>query len=148
MRAQYRNKQRMWYSIPNGEAPIYERNEDGSIKYIEYEGGKIPVETGESEPAYTEPVEFRGSIHSQLEDAIMRAWGSDSNNYAVLVVAKNALPDLKNGCRIWKKSEIARKDGRVDGSSADYEVAGVLDEELNEDSYYLRKLEGGESEKG
>lgn len=148
MRTQYRNRQKMWYSCPDGDAPIYELDENGDIKYIECDGEKIPVMTGETEPAYSEPVEFRGSIHSQLEDAIMRAWGSDSKNYAILVVGKNSLLNLKNGCRIWRKSKIERKNGRVDGSSADYEVSGVLDEELNEDSYYLKKLDGGSDEEG
>lgn len=158
MRLQNRNKQEMYYSLPGIERPKYETDDDGNVIYESYkdsnghviyylddEGNKIPRETGETESSFSEPKSFRGSIFSQLENAIMRAWGSDNtNNYAVLVVTKNSLPTLKNGARIWRKSKIKRKsDGTVDETSADYLVSGVLDEELNEDSYYLTKLDGG-----
>lgn len=158
MRMQGRNKQKMYYSLPGEEKPKYETDDDGNIIYESYEdaegnivyylddkGNKIPRETGETESAFSEPEIFYGSIFSQLENAIMRAWGSDNtNNYAVLVVTKNYLPSLKNGARIWRKSQIKRKtDGTIDETSADYLVSGVLDEELNEDSYYLTKLDGG-----
>lgn len=142
MRTQRRNKQTMWYSLPNGKKPKYETDDNGNIIYDDIDGEKIPRETGEYEPSYSKPVKFKGAIFSQLENAIIRAWGNDnSNNYATLVVAKNALPDLVNGAKIWRKNKIKYKDDEVtpDESSAEYTVAGILDEELNEDSYYLQK---------
>lgn len=162
MRTQSRNKQCMWYALPGGNLKKYERDDDGNIIYESYEdaegneifyldenGEKIPRDTGEIEPSFLMPVAFKGAIFSQLENAIMRAWGADNtNNYAVLVVPKNALPDLRNGTRIWRKSEIKYKeDGTPDETSADYMISGVLDEELNEDSYYLTKLDDGYGEK-
>lgn len=142
MRTQKRNRQTMYYAIPDGEVPVYKRDSDGNVIYDIVDGEPIPRETGEYKNIYTEPKELYGSISAQIENALVRAWGSsDANNYAVLVVGKNTYPDIVNGTRVWKKSEIGRDDdGYVDGSTADYVVSGVLDEELNEDSYYLTKL--------
>ena len=144
MRTQLRNRQTMFYAVPNGTEPIYKRDESGEIIYEDIDGELVPVEVGEERVKYGDAIIFRGAIFSQLENAITRAWGSDSNNYAVLVVDKDKYPDIVNGTRIWRKSKVVLyEDGTVDGSSADYLVSGVLDEELNEDSYYLTKLDGG-----
>lgn len=143
MRTQKRNRQTMWYALPSGKTPVYEMDDDGNIKYYEDDDGNLyPIETGEYEAAFGMPTSFKGAFFSQLENAIVRAWGNDnSNNYAVLVVGKNAVPELVNGARIWRKKPVEYKpDGSPDGSTAEYLVNGVLDEELNEDSYYLQKL--------
>lgn len=144
MRTLKRNKQKMWYSLQNGKDPIYKLDEDGNIVYItDDEGNQVPVETGEYKISYTDPVEFKGYVGSQLENAIMRAWGSDNtNNFAVLVVDKkekdenNTLLDFQNGAIIWRKKAPVVP---FDFTTAEYTVDGVMDEELNETSYYLRK---------
>jgi len=155
-----RNRQKMSYALPLEKVPIYERDQDGNILYEGYEdidgtfvyiydseGNKIPKDTGENKTVFSEPVGFKGYVGSQLEDAITRAWGSDnSNNFAVLVISKNAIDengndlDFPKGTLIWRKykPEIGI-DGTIEPGSADYIVDGVLDEELNETSYYLRK---------
>lgn len=151
----------MWYSYPVSKKPGYLRDEDGNIQYESYtedgnqnfylddEGNKIPKESGEMETLYSEPVEFWGTITSQLKNAIMRAWGSDStNNYATLVLAKHAKDSSGNelnlpfGARIWLRSEIKKKlDGSPDENSADYQISGIRGEALNEISYYLQVLQ-------
>ncbi len=144
MRTLKRNKQKMWYSLQNGKEPIYKLDEDGNIEYItDDEGNQVPVETGEYKISYTDPVEFKGYVGSQLENAIMRSWGSDNtNNFAVLVVDKqekdenNTLLDFPNGSIIWRKKAPVVP---FDFTTAEYTVDGVMDEELNETSYYLRK---------
>lgn len=149
MRTQRRNRQRMWYSIPGAQVPVYETDSDGNIIYVEVDGEQVPVKTGEYETGYSAPIEFRGAIFSQLENAIMRAWGSDnSNNYAVLVLAENAKDidgneiKLPMGTKLWRTSQIKYKGENVDVSSADYSVEGVMTEELNENSFYLQVLNG------
>lgn len=124
MRTLKRNKQRMWYSLPLGKEPIVD--EDGN-------------ETGEYENIYTDKVGFKAYVGSQLTDALSRAWGSDvSNNYAVMVISKTEKDDngellnFPNGTLIWRSKTLP------DGG-ADYIIDGVMDEELNESSYYLRK---------
>lgn len=143
LRTLNRNRQKMWYALPNGKKPVYVLDDDGNVVTItDDDGNEIPVETGEYEPVFREAVMFRGEISSQLENAIVRAWGNDnSNNYAVLTVAKDAYPELVNGTRIWRKRAVGLKaDGTPDESTAEYVVNGILDEELNEDSYYLQKM--------
>lgn len=161
-RTSRRNRQRMWYSYPSGKVPGYLRDEDGNILYESYtdadgkeffytddEGNKIPKESGEMEILYSSPVEFWGTITSQLKNAIMRAWGSDStNNYATLILAKNAKDSSGNelnlpfGARIWLRSEIKKKpNGSPDENSADYQISGIMGEALNQTSYYLQVLQ-------
>lgn len=144
MRALKRNKQNMWYSKPTGREPIYQTDEEGNIVYIpDGEGNMIPVDTGEYKTSYTEPVHFMGYVGSQLEDAITRAWGSDNtNNFAVLVLSKGVKDDDSNIIELTSGSLVWRSSERPDVSmpeTADYLVDGVMDEELNETSYYLRK---------
>lgn len=144
MRTLKRNKQKMWYSLQNGKEPIYKLDDNGDIVYItDDEGNQVPVETGEYRIVYTDPVAFKGYVGSQLENAIMRAWGSDNtNNFAVLVVDKkekdenDILLDFPNGAIIWRKKAPVEP---FDFTTAEYTVDGVMDEELNETSYYLRK---------
>lgn len=154
MIALQRNKQKMKYAVPLRKVPKYERDEEGNILYEGYEdeegnfifildseGNKIPRDTGELETEYGQPTGFKGYIGSQLEDAITRAWGSDnSNNFAVLVLSKHAKDEngefiaFPNGTLIWRLNEPT-----VAFDNAEYIVDGVMDEELNESAYYLRK---------
>lgn len=123
MRTLRRNRQRMFYRIPLGKIPIV------------VEG----METGEYEELFSDPIGFYGYVGSQLKTALARAWGSDtSNNFAVLVVAKDFKDDNGNSVRFPNGTRIYRIQDTAD-STADYVVDGVMDEELNETSYYLRK---------
>lgn len=142
-RMQRRNKQTMKYSLQGSTYPIYKKDDDGNIIYKDIDGNLEPVETGEYITGYEPTVDFCASINGRLHEAMVRAFGTDeSNNYAQIVAEKNTLP-FKIGTRIWKKSEVIYKDSEktiVDGDSADYVVRGILDESLNEDMFYLQKL--------
>lgn len=152
----------MKYAYPVGKVPGYVRDEDGNIIYQSYtgadgkeyyylddDGNKIATESGEMETKYSDPVDFTGTITSQLKNAVMRAWGSDStDNYATLVVAKNAKDSsgdflkLPFGARVWLKSEVKQNaDGSININSADYQVNGILSESLHETAYYLQVLQ-------
>ena len=148
MRALVRNKQKMFYSVPTGTREQYVYDDEGNITYIDVDGEQVPVTTGEKENTYSVPVEFRANITSKLKEAIIRAFGIDnSENYAQLVVTKNAFTMFNVGTVIWKNSSIKYHDAEetdVDGGSADYVIRGVLDEEINEDMYLLKKLSGGD----
>jgi len=148
VRTQRRNRQKLYYSIPLGRSPKYVKDDNGNIIYDAIDGISYPRETGEYEYSYGEPVLFYGAIFSQLENAIMRAWGSDNtNNYAVLVLRKGQIPNLVNGTRIWRRNTpITNTDGSVNVDNAEYLVNGELTEELNEDSYYLTILRGDSNE--
>lgn len=146
MRTLKRNRQEMHYSLPGSKAPIYELDSEGNIVYIEVDGVQTPVETGEVKTAYSKPEPFWGTLASQLENAIVRAWGNDnSKNFAVLIANRHELDFFVNGTRIWLHSPIRyNADGTVNEDSADYEVAGIMREELNESSYYLQVLNTSE----
>lgn len=137
------NQQKMYYSLQDGQIPIYESytDDDGNIIYIlDNEGNKI--ETGEYQTGYTKPIPFNACINNKLNEVIWQDYGiDDSTNYAQIFVSKGTLP-LKAGSAIWKKSEIAYKDNDntiPDESSADYTVKGVADEGLNFDLFLLKR---------
>lgn len=110
MRTLNRNKQKMYYSLQDGTSPVYMTDDDGNIKYIEVDGERIPVESGDTEPHYTEPKLFRANINSTLTDTFIRAFGiDDSSDKATIVCAKGTLP-LAKGARIWRNSAIKYKD--------------------------------------
>lgn len=143
MRLLRKNMQPMKYALQDGEIPIYETDEDGNIIYIEVDGQKVPVETGEYTTGYSSPVDFEANINNKLAEVLIKDFGiDDSTNYAQIVVEKDALP-IKNGSVIWKKSEVKYKDeGKtiVDEKSADYLVKGVADEGQSEDLFLLQRI--------
>lgn len=137
------NQQAMYYSLQNGEMPIYETDSDGNIIYYEdEEGNRIPLETGETTVGYSEPKKFLANITNKLNEVVWQDYGiDDSTNYAQIIVSKGMLP-LKAGSVIWKKSEIGYQDDAhtiPDESTADYVVKGVADEGLSEDLFLLKR---------
>lgn len=148
MRQMSKNKQRMYYAIPDGEQqPIYERDEHGEIVYMEIDGDQVPVETGQWETPYAEPVRFYGNINSgNTGYAIARAYGISSGNFdAVLCMRKGELP-IDVASLIWYDKEPKyRMDGTVDPGSANYSVRRVppcLDEII----YLLRKVDSNDDD--
>ena len=143
MRTLHKNTQRMYYALQIGEVPVYQTDADGNIMYyVDSDGNKIPLETGETELGYGEHVEFLANINNKLDEVAWREYGIDNSaNYAQIVVSKDELP-LKAGSVIWKKSEIRYKDENktiVNVSTADYVVKGVADEGLTEDLFLLKR---------
>jgi len=143
LRTLRKNKQSMKYALQNAEIPIYQTDEDGNILYYEdSEGNKIPLETGETEIGFGEPIPFLANINNKLDEVAWREYGIDnSTNYAQIVASKNVLP-LKAGSIIWKKSEVGYKDEAhtiIDDTTADYVVKGVADEGLSVDLFLLQK---------
>ena len=98
MRLLEKNKQNLKYALQVGEVPIYERDEDGNIIYIEVDGQKVPVETGETEVGYSNPIDFRGNIAMSGGEAEAKSFGVDISEYdAVLLMEKNRIPiDVSN----------------------------------------------------
>lgn len=128
MRLLRKNMQPMKYSLQDGRVPIYERDENGDIVYIEVEGKKIPVETGEYETGYSAPVDFMGNISMSGGEAEAKEFGMDIGDFdAVIVLEKDAAP-LTETSIIWRTSPVKYKDEQntiVDSKSADYAVKRV-----------------------
>ena len=120
--------QPMKYSLQDGRVPIYERDENGDIVYIEVDGEKIPVETGEYETGYSAPVDFMGNISMSGGEAEAKEFGMDIGDFdAVIVLEKDAVPITETSI-IWHTSPVKYKDEQntiVDSKSADYAVKRV-----------------------
>jgi hypothetical protein len=134
----------MYYSLPLGEQPIYELDENGQkiIDYVDEEGNAYYRETGESEMVYSIPVPFRNGISGKLSEVLVKEFGiDDSSMYAEMDMEANKYPIVAESL-IWLKSEPKYKDAIEtipDKTSCDYVVAGVLDEGLNVWNYLLRR---------
>lgn len=128
MRLLRKNMQPMKYSLQDGRVPIYERDENGDIVYIEVDGKKVPVETGEYETGYSSPVDFMGNISMSGGEAEAKEFGMDIGDFdAVIVLEKDAVP-LTEISIIWHTSPVKYKDEQntiVDSKSADYAVKRV-----------------------
>lgn len=143
MRTLLKNKQKMKYALQNAEIPIYQTDEDGNILYYEdSEGNKIPLETGETEIGFGEPVPFLANINNKLNEVVWAEYGiDDSTKFSQIVADKGVLP-LVAGSIIWKKSEVGYKDEAqtiIDSASCDYVVKGIADEGLSVDLFLLQK---------
>ena len=142
MRTLRKNRQRMFYSLYKSAEPIYEKDEDGNIKYMEIDGVQVPIEVGTREAHYDTPVEFKANIHSELNEMHVKSYGVDQSSiYSEIIVEKGKLP-LKIGTIIWRESEIIYEDEEQTTpkqSSADYTVKGVMTEALHEDYYLLQR---------
>lgn len=134
----------MKYALQNGEIPIYQTDEDGNILYYEdSEGNKIPLETGETEIGFSEPVSFLSSLAMSGGEAEAQEFGLSISDYnATLLCQKGAYP-IVEGSLIWTKSEVGYKKHTnneiVDPVSADYEVIKVS-ESLNFVKYVLKAV--------
>ena len=118
----------MKYSLQDGRVPIYERDENGDIVYIEVDEKKVPVETGEYETGYSSPVDFMGNISMSGGEAEAKEFGMDIGDFdAVIILEKDAV-QLTETSIIWHTSPVKYKDEQntiVDSKSADYAVKRV-----------------------
>lgn len=137
-----KNKQDLKYALQVGEVPIYERDEEGNIIYIDVDGQKVPVETGETEIGYDKPVDFRGNIAMSGGEAEAKSFGVDISEYdAVLLMEKGRIP-IDETSLIWHMSEVKYADEQntiVDKKSADYTVKRVQPS-LNFTRYLLKRV--------
>lgn len=142
MRLLEKNKQNLKYALQVGEVPVYERDEDGNIIYIEVDGQKVPVETGETEPGYSNPIDFRGNIAMSGGEAEAKSFGVDISEYdANLLMEKNRIP-IDETSLIWHTSKVRYIDEQntiVDRKSADYSIKRVQPS-LNFTRYLLKRI--------
>ena len=142
MRLLEKNKQNLKYALQVGEVPVYERDEDGNIIYIEVDGQKVPVETGETEPGYSNPIDFRGNIAMSGGEAEAKSFGVDISEYdAILLMEKNRIP-IDETSLIWHTSKVRYIDEQntiVDRKSADYSIKRVQPS-LNFTRHLLKRI--------
>ena len=142
MRLLEKNKQDLKYALQVGEVPIYERDEDGNIIYIEVDGQKVPVETGETEIGYAKPVDFRGNIAMSGGEAEAKSFGVDISEYDAILLMEKGRIQIDETSLIWHTSEVKYADEQntiVDKKSADYTVKRVQPS-LNFTRYLLKRI--------
>ena len=135
------NKQKMKYSRQGQRIKVYERDDEGNIRYyIDGDGNKIPL-IADEKIGFSEPVEFWANISNKLSEVLVKEFGiDDSSTYVQIVTDKGYLP-IKAGDMVWKKSEVGYdSDGLVDSTTADYICKGVADEGLTVDLFLLQKV--------
>lgn len=133
MRTLVKNKQKMYYALQIGKVPIY-------TDYVDEEGNKYQIETGEYKVGYGKPVEFYGNIAMSGGELESVEYGLNLGDYeAVLIVGKNTLP-IDETSLVWLNTPATSgTDGMVDEKTADYKVVKVS-QSLNVDKYVLKKL--------
>lgn len=108
----------MYYALQIGEVPIYIRDDDeniiydsytdtegNEIPYLDENGNKIPVTTGETKIIYGTPREFDANIATSGGEAEAQTFGLSLGDYeAVALYAKGSYP-LVEGCLVWKDSK-------------------------------------------
>lgn len=135
------NKQKMMYSQHGQRVTVYERDDDGNIRYyVDSDGNKIPL-IADEKIGYSEPNEFYANISNKLSEVLVKEFGiDDSSTYVQIVTDKGYLP-LKAGDLAWKSSAVEfDADGLPEPTSADYAVKGVADEGLTVDLFLLQKV--------
>lgn len=134
MRTLKKNKQKMYYSTFLGESPVY----DG--EYIDSDGNKFPIETGEMELSYKKPVSFNGNIVMSGGESEAVEFGIDKSQYsAILTMNIGELP-IDETSLIWHETKpVISSDKKVDRHSADYTVVKVIPS-LNSVRYLLKKV--------
>lgn len=142
MRLLRKNMQSMKYSLQDGEIPVYETDDNGNIIYIEVDGKRVPVETGDTDTGYTAPVDFEANIAMSGGEAEAQEFGLSIADYnATCIAEKDAYP-ITEGTLIWHKSKVGYKDVDktiVDDLTADYMVIKVS-ESLNFVKYVLKAI--------
>ena len=140
MRMAKKNKQKMWYSLLVHDVPIYETDENGNVVYIEIDGKPVPVETGETEDAFSAPVEFMGNITLSGGESEAVEYGVDLAQYSAILITDKGLLPIDETSRIWHTTApIVNIDGTANEFSADYTVVKV-NKSLNVDKYVLQKV--------
>lgn len=132
----------MYYSNQIDTVPIYETDENGDIKYIEVDGVRVPVETGEYEPLYGDVVEIEGNIATSGDESKETEYGIDSSGYDAILVLDKGEADISETSIIWFANSVHYKDEECtipDRSSADYKVLKPTPS-LNGIKYLLGKL--------
>lgn len=135
MRTSNKNKQTLYYALQSDEKlPIY----DGF--YTDEDGNQYPLDTGEKEYVYLEPVAFKGNIAMSGGESEAAEFGLNLSDYnAVLVMNKSEIPITETSLIWFENKPVYNDDGRVDEHSADYTVVKISTS-LNVDKFVLKKV--------
>lgn len=119
------NKQAMKYALQGQTVTVYEKDEDGNLKFYETEDGEKIYYTHEG-TGFSEPVDFLANISFDGGEAQNKEYGFNVADFdAVLLTDRGEYP-FKKGDVIWLDSEPTKdENGLVDSTSADFTIVGV-----------------------
>lgn len=119
------NKQAMKYSLQGQTITVYEKDDDGNLKYYETEDGEKIYYTHEKQ-GFSEPVNFKANISFSGGEAQSKEYGFDTADFdAILLTDRNMLP-IQKGDLIWLNSKPTyTSDSLVDETSADFTIVGI-----------------------
>lgn len=119
------NKQAMKYALQGQTVTVYEKDEDGNLKFYETEDGEKIYYTHE-ETGFSEPVDFKANISFSGGEAQSKEYGFDTADFdAILLTDRNMLP-IQKGDLIWLDSKPTYTSGSlVDETSADFTIVGI-----------------------
>lgn len=139
MRSLKKNKQNLWYSTYADQITIYQRDENGNIKYFDDgEGNLIPIEI-ETKAGYNNPVSFYANISAAKGTSDSEVFGVSLDYTKTISTCDMTLP-ISETSLIWYETEPRyNADGTVDSSSADYAVVAIA-RSLNNVVYAVKKL--------
>lgn len=139
MRSLKKNKQNLWYSTYADQITIYQRDENGNIKYFDDgEGNLIPIEI-ETKAGYNNPVSFYANISAAKGSSDSEVFGVSLDYTKTIFTCDMTLP-ISETSLLWYETEPKyNADGTVDSSSADYAVVAIA-RSLNNVVYAIKKL--------
>lgn len=140
MRSLRKNQQPIHYATYSEEIKVYERDEEGNIKYIDDgDGNLIPIEIGVV-PGYSDPVLFYANISAGRGSTQEAVFGSDVDYTRTISTSDMSCP-IDELTRIWIENEPQyNADGTVNADSADYKVAAYPAKGLNNIVIAIKKL--------
>lgn len=139
MRSLKKNQQKLWYSLFDKAVPEYETDEDGNIVYVEIDGEKVPIETGNTKAGYSSPVFFHANISAGKGTAQTEVFGKEIDFTRTISSTDMSLPIDENSL-IWYETEPKMNaDGTADPDSADYAVAAPPAKGLNSVMIAIKK---------
>lgn len=118
------NKTPMKYSIQGQTITIYDKDEEGNLKYYETEDGEKIYYKREAQ-GFSNPVDFKANISFSGGEAQAKEYGFDTADFdAILLTDKNEF-SFSKGDLIWLDSEPTfNEDSLVDDTSADFVIVG------------------------
>ena len=138
MRSLKKNQQKLWYSTCAGQIIIYDKDENGNIKYFDDgDGNLIPIEIGKK-AGYNNPVSFCANISAGKGTSQEAVFGVSLDYTKTISTTDMSLP-LDEKSLVWFETEPTfNADGTVNEASADYSVAAIA-RSLNNVVYALKK---------
>ena len=120
MRTSRRVKQILYYAVYTVSTPIYAKDSSGNIIYDTMpDGEQVARVVGETSTGYSEAVEFKNSITSNLTEEELQAFGNEPREKAKMTYKKGEFPFGVGTLIFLEKPETVTEE------NADYRVIGV-----------------------